>query len=113
MTELKFIFDAFDKYEEAVSNEVDYKIKMRNGTIKDFTRILNKIKAKKVLYDIIKQFMAQTNVAQTNVAQTNVAQTNVAQTKVAQNNTNNTQKFRNARNARNARNKTNRRSTVV
>ena len=103
MTELKFIFDAFDKYEEAVSNEVDYKIKMRNGTIKDFTRILNKIKAKKVLYDIIKQFMAQTN----------VAQTNVAQTKVAQNNTNNTQKFRNARNARNARNKTNRRSTVV
>ena len=103
MTELKFIFYAFDKYEEAVSNEVDYKIKMRNGTIKDFTRILNKIKAKKVLYDIIKQFMAQTN----------VAQTNVAQTKVAQNNTNNTQKFRNARNARNARNKTNRRSTVV
>ncbi len=94
MTELKLIFDAFDKYEEALSNEVDYKIKMRNDKRKignamgnkDFRIIINKMKAKEALFDNIRKFMTQ-----------NKTQNKVAQNKVAHN----------------ERSKKNRRSTVV
>ena len=105
MTELKLIFDAFDKYEEALSNEVDYKIKMRNDKRKignamgnkDFRIIINKMKAKEALFDNIRKFMTQNKVAQNKVAQNKVAQNKMTQNKMTHN----------------SRSKKNRRSTVV
>ena len=77
MTDLKHIFDAFDNYEEAVSNEVDYKIKMRNDKRrvgnamgnKDFRVIINKMKAKEALFDKIRKFMEQNKMTQNKMTQ--------------------------------------------
>ena len=77
MSELKNIFNAFDNYEEAVSNEIEYKIKMRNDkrrvgntmVNKDYRVIINKIKAKEALYDNIQKFISQHRMTQNKQAQ--------------------------------------------
>jgi hypothetical protein len=93
MTDLKPIFDAFDVYEEAVSDEVEYKIKMRNDKRrvgnamgnKDFRVIINKMKAKEALFDKIRKFMEQNKQAQNKEAQNKMAQNKMAQNKMTQN----------------------------
>ena len=89
MSELKNIFNSFDKYEEAVSNEVDYKIKMRNDkrrvgntmVNKDYRVIINKIKAKEALYNNILNFVS---LLQNKMTQNKMTQ-NKSQTRTSEN----------------------------
>ena len=94
MSELKNIFNSFDKYEEAVSNEVDYKIKMRNDkrrvgntmVNKDYRVIINKIKAKEALYNNILNFVSllQNKMTQNKMTQNKMTQ-NKSQTRTSEN----------------------------
>jgi hypothetical protein len=78
MSKLKDIFNAFDKYEEAISNQVDYKIKMRNDTRhmkgytlsnSNFRPFFETRKAKGELYETIKQFVDKSQTKNTRTFQ--------------------------------------------
>jgi hypothetical protein len=117
MTDLKPIFNAFDVYEEAVSDEVEYKIKMRNDKRKvgnamgnkDFRVIINKMKAKEALFDKIREFMAQNKQAQNKMMQSKTTQNKMMQNKMAQSKTTQNKM---AQNKNKPKNKT-RRSTLL
>ena len=57
MSELKDIFNAFNNYEEAIFNEVDYKITINGADRKNYRTLIETRKSKKVLYETITQFV--------------------------------------------------------